>query len=80
MSFAKMKTQNRAAIGRLIDTLKFMEQLSVPFRGHRDGGRLEPVSDMKDMNLSTGSFRAILHLHSIYGKLQTCRAPQKISF
>ena len=41
---SKMKTRNRAAIGRLIDTLKFMGMLSIPFRGHRNSGRLEPVA------------------------------------
>ena len=48
-SSAKMKTRNRAAIGHLIDPLKFMGQLGIPFRGHRDSGRLEPVSDIKDI-------------------------------
>ena len=57
-SSAKMKTRNRAAIGRLIDTLKFMGQSGISFRGHRDSGRLEPVSDTL-----TENFRAILQLH-----------------
>ena len=48
-SSAKMKTRNRAAIGHLIDTLTFMGQLGIPFRGHRDGSRLKPVSDIKDI-------------------------------
>ena len=60
-----MKTRNRAVIGHLIDTLKFMGQLGIPFRGHRDSGRLEPVSDIKDIDTSTGNFRAILQLHSM---------------
>ena len=60
-----MKTRNRAAVGHLIDTLKFMGQLGIPFRGHRDSGRLEPVSDIKDIDTSTGNFRAILQLHSM---------------
>ena len=34
-SSAKIKTQNRAVIERLIDILKFMGQLGIPFRGHR---------------------------------------------
>ena len=34
-SSAKIKTRNRAAIGHLIDTLKFMGRLSISFRGHR---------------------------------------------
>ena len=62
-SSAKMKTRNLATIGQLIDTLKFMWQLDISFRGHQ--GRLEPVSDIKDMNISTGNFRAILQLHSV---------------
>ena len=61
-SSAKMKTRNRAAIGHLIDTLKFMGQLGIPFRGHWDSGRLEPVSDIKDIDILTGKFRAILQL------------------
>ena len=59
-SSAKMKTRNRAAIGRLIDTLKFLGQLGIPFRGHRDNDRLESVSDIKDIDTSTRNFRAIL--------------------
>ena len=62
-SSAKMKTRNRAAIARLIDTLKFVGQSGIPFRGHRDSGCLKPVSDSKDMFTSTGNFRAILQLH-----------------
>ena len=48
-----MKTRNRAAIGHLIDTLKFMGQLGIPFREHLDSGRLEPVrvSDIKDIDI-----------------------------
>ena len=42
-----------------------MGQLGIPFRGHRDSGLLEPVSDIKDINTSTGNFRATLQLHSI---------------
>ena len=64
-SSAKMKNGNRAAIGHLIDTLKFKGLLGIPFKGHRDSGRLEPVSDFKDINTSTGNFRAILQLHSM---------------
>ena len=64
-SSAKMKTQKRAAIGHSIDTLKFMGQLGNPFRGHRDSGRLEPASDIKDIDTSTGNFLAILQLHSV---------------
>ena len=55
-----MKTRNRAAIEHLIDNLKFIGQLGIPFRGHRDSGRFEPVSDT---DTSTGNFRAVLHLH-----------------
>ena len=54
-SSAMMKTRNLAAVGHLIDTLKFI----IPFRGHWDCGRLEPISDIKDINTSTGNFRAI---------------------
>ena len=39
-SSPKMKTRNLAALGYLIYTLKFAEQLGIPFRGHRDSGRL----------------------------------------
>ena len=60
-----MKTRIRAAIGHLIDTLKFMGQLGISFRGHRDSGRLKPVSDIKDIQTSTGNLRAILQLHSV---------------
>ena len=48
-SIAKMKTRNRADIGHLIDTLKFMGQIGFLFREHRDSGRLEPISDIKDI-------------------------------
>ena len=64
-SSPKMKTRNRTAIGHLIDTLKFMRQLSISIRGHRDSGRLEPVSEITDIDTSTGNFRAILQLHSL---------------
>ena len=57
-----MKTRNRAAIGHLIDTLKFMGQLGIPLRGHRDSGRLETVSDIKDIDTSTENFRTTLQL------------------
>ena len=60
-----MKTRNRAAVVHLIDTLKFIGQLSFPFRGHRDSGRLKPVSDIKYIDTSTKNFRAILQLHCI---------------
>ena len=46
-SSAKMKIRNRAAIGHLIDTLKFMRQFGIPFRGHRVSGRLKSISDIK---------------------------------
>ena len=59
-----MKTRNRAATGHLIDTLKFMRQLGISFRGHWNSGRLETVSDTKDMKIFTGNFRTILLLHS----------------
>ena len=62
---AKKKTRNRAIIGRLIDTLTFMGQLGIPFRGHGVNGRLEPVSDVNNIDISTGNFRAILQLHSM---------------
>ena len=65
MSSAKMKIQNRAAIGHLIDTQSLWGQLGITFRGHRDSGRLEPISDTKDINTSTGNFRAILQFHSM---------------
>ena len=55
-SSTKMKTRNRAAIGHLIDTLKLMGQLGISFRGHRDSGRLDPVSDIMDIDTSTGNF------------------------
>ena len=42
-----------------------MGQLGIPFRGHRNSGRLEPVNDIKDIDTSTGNFRAILQLHSM---------------
>ena len=50
-SSAKMKTRHRAAaaLRHLIDTLKFLEQLGIPFRRHQDSGRLKPVSDIKDI-------------------------------
>ena len=43
-----------------------MRQLSIFVRGHvePDSGRLEPVSDITDINTSTGNFRAVLQLHS----------------
>ena len=55
-SSAKMKTRNRAAIGHLINTLKLMGQLGIPFRRYRDNGNLEPVIDIKDKDTSTGNF------------------------
>ena len=64
-SSAKMKTQNRATREHLIDTLKFMGQLGIPFRGQWDRGRLEPVRVIKNINTSTGNFRAILQLYSM---------------
>ena len=45
---AKTKASNRAAIGHVIDTLWLKRQLDIPFRGHRDSGRIEPVSLIKD--------------------------------
>ena len=60
-----METRNRAAVCHLIDTLKFLGQLGIPFREYRDSNRLEPVSDIKDIEISTGNFRAILQLHSM---------------
>ena len=62
---AKIKTRNRAAKRHLIDNIKRMGQLSIPYRGHRDSGHLESVSDIKDIDTSTGNFRAILQLHSV---------------
>ena len=60
-----MKIRNCPAIGHLIDTLKFTGQLGIPFGRQRDSGRFEPVSDINDEVTSTGSFRAILQLHSV---------------
>ena len=62
---ANMKTRNRSAIGHFIDILKFIGRLGIPFREHRDSGRLEPVSNIKDVDTSTGNFRAIFQLHSM---------------
>ena len=62
---AKMETRNRAAVWHLIDTVKFLGQLGIPFREYRDSNCLEPVSDIKDIETSTGNFRAILQLHSM---------------
>ena len=42
-----------------------MGQLGALFRGHRDRGCLEPVSDIKDINTSIRNFRATLQLHSM---------------
>ena len=50
-----MKTRNRAAIRHLVDILKIMGQLGIPFRGHWNSGCLEPVSDIKDIDTSTQS-------------------------
>ena len=57
-SSAKIKTRNHAAI-------KLMGQLGILFREHPDSGRLEPVSDIKDINTSIGNFQALLQLHFI---------------
>ena len=66
MSSAKMKIRNRAAItGHLIDTLMLMEQLGIPFKGHRDSDRLEPESDIKDIHASARKLRTTLQLHSM---------------
>ena len=65
VSSAKTKPRNRAAVGHLIDTSRFMEQLGIPFRGHGDTGHLEPVSDIKDVDTSAESFLVILQLYSI---------------
>ena len=64
-SSAQLKTQNRAAIGHLIDTLKFMGLLGILLRGLQDSGRLEPVRNIKDVDTSTGNFEAKLKLHSM---------------
>ena len=78
-SSAKMKTRNRAAIGRLIDTVKFTGQSGISFVEHRDSGRLDPVSDIKDINNINRKFTSYITA-LFYGKLRTCCAPQKISF
>ena len=59
-----MKTRNRAAIGHLINTVKFMEKLDISFRGHRSSGCLKLESDIKDIDTTT-NFRTILQLHSM---------------
>ena len=64
-SFAKQKAFNRAAIGHVIHTLKFIGELGIPFRGHRDSGQVEPVTEIKDIDTSTGNFRAISQLHAM---------------
>ena len=61
-SFAKIKTRNRAAT--LIETLKFKVQLGIPFRGHRDSGRLKPASDIKNRYINR-KFSCTLQLHSM---------------
>ena len=58
-----------------------MWQSGIPFRKHRDSGRREPVSHIKDIYTSTEIIRAIIFVQaSFYGNLQTCRTPQRISF
>ena len=74
MSFAKMKTRNRATTAHSIDTQKFMGQLGMPFRGHWDSGRLEPVSDIKGIDTSTGNFQTVLQLH--YRMWETLNLPR----
>ena len=56
-SSAKMKIRNCAAIGHLIDTLKFMGQFGIPFKGHlSSSGRLQLVRDIKSIDRLTGNF------------------------
>ena len=62
-SSAKMKLKRTLLIAYLINILKFMGHLGTPFREHRNSGRLEPVNDIKNVDTSTGNFRAILELH-----------------
>ena len=40
-----------------------MAQLGNSLRRHQDSGRLEPVSDNKDIDTSAGNFRPIIQLH-----------------
>ena len=61
----KTKARNSAAKENLFEILKFMEQLDIPFGGHRDSSCLKPVSDIKNINTSAVNFRAILQFHSI---------------
>ena len=44
--FAKTKARNRGTVEYLTDTLKLMGQLGVPFRRHRDSGRIKLASDI----------------------------------
>ena len=39
--------------------------MGIPFRGLRDSGRLEAVSDIKDIEISAGNFGVILQLYSM---------------
>ena len=78
-SSAKRKTRNCAAIKHLIDTIKFTGQLGIYFRGHRNSGRVEPESDIKGHKYISRKFSNHITA-SLFGKLRTCRAPQRISF
>ena len=44
---------------------KVYEAINFPFGGHRDSGRLEPVSDMKHIDTSKRNFRAVLQVRSM---------------
>ena len=49
----------------MINALKFVGQLGIPFKTHRNSDRLKPVSDIKDIDTLTKNFRAISQLHSM---------------
>ena len=66
---AKQKTENRAFIGHLINTLVFVGRLGIPYRGHRYNGWLAQLpNSIKDIDISKGKFPAILQLHSMGNK------------
>lgn len=54
----KEASRNRAALSSIIETIKFAAIQNIPFRGHRDDGRIESSGTYPPHN--DGNFRMLL--------------------
>ena len=63
----KEAEENRRLLKPIISTVIFMGRNGLPFRGHRDDGKLQTVDETEDVDACSGKFRALLQFRVASG-------------